>query len=182
MNYKLIIFGASDLADIIIRSFPNQVHCCLVDDSYKSASELRDTNIFTLSEFLSEKNDLNKFRVVVSLGYNALVAKRNVVKKLSELGFKFCDLYLNWEGKNSSKINFQSECGNIFFPNVGIEVGTSIGSHNIFWSQSHLCHDSKVISFNFFASRSILGGFAEVKDLCFLGFNSVVDSRIILKD
>jgi acyl-[acyl carrier protein]--UDP-N-acetylglucosamine O-acyltransferase len=49
-----------------------------------------------------------------------------------------------------------------------------MGANNIFWSNTTVCHDTRLGSHNFFASSVTIGGEVTIGDCCFFGFNSTV--------
>ena len=67
-------------------------------------------------------------------------------------------------------------------PGVVLEPGTCIGSNNIIWSNSTICHDSKIGNHNFFGANFTIGGFSKVGDLCFFGFSSTVTDKTTVSD
>ena len=67
-------------------------------------------------------------------------------------------------------------------PNVVIEPFAEIGSNNIIWSNSTICHNTIIGNHNFLASNVTIGGKSSIGDLCFLGFSSTVSDHLIIEN
>ncbi|MBM4233971.1 MAG: hypothetical protein FJ160_07295 [Gammaproteobacteria bacterium] len=67
-------------------------------------------------------------------------------------------------------------------PGVVVEPGVIVGNNNVLWSNSTICHDSRIGDHNFFAANSVIGGFSRVGSRVFFGFSSVLAQQLDVCD
>jgi UDP-perosamine 4-acetyltransferase len=72
--------------------------------------------------------------------------------------------------------------GNIVMPGVVVEPLARIGSGNLFWSQTLICHEVVVGDHNYIAANCVVGGHSRIGDLCFMGNSSTTVDAVYLAD
>lgn len=176
---NIVIFGdtafAEGLAKYIIFEGKHKLVAFTQDDGFCSKETVLDLPLIPLSK-LKEKTNVE---ILIAIGYSKMNNLRdNIYNLLKQEGFSIC----TWISSNAIVYSDTIGEGTIILPNVMVGPDCRIGKCNIFESSVSLSHDNKIGDFNFFSTNCVLGGFAEVKNHCFLGLNSTVKSNIVLND
>ena len=178
---KIVIFGAGTLAEIvhyyITKDMKGNVIAFIVDEIN---SQNNDENILLGLPIYSWDQFLKKFSneevgIFVAIAYKNLRNKKFVFNRFIDAGYKMINVV-----SKSAYISEKSIEGvnNLILPNVVIEPNSKIGSNNIIWWNSTICHDVEIGNHNFFASNIVIGGKSKIGDLCFMGFASTIADYI----
>ncbi len=179
---KLIIFGTGSFAKLMRYYF--DIDSCYeakgfaIDKEYKTEDYFDGLPVVAFEQ-MSQRFDSDEYNVFVAIGYKYMRKRREIFDKIKSAGY-FMPNFIS-----SHAIVFDNAAmgeNNVFFPGVIIEPFVKINNNNIFWSKSLICHDCKIGSHNFFASGCIVGGFSEVCDGSFFGFNSTLKDNIKIEN
>jgi len=172
----LSIFGANSLTKLLIE-FINEdggtVESVVVDDEHWSSE------LFHGVPRLRYSSVRRPTRIVSAVGYKDMRARRRIFDRLKQDGHDIAN-YISSRADVSRSV--QIGTGNIVMPGVVIEPLARIGSGNLFWSRTLICHEVIVGDHNYIAANCVVGGHSHIGDLCFMGNSSTTIDGVALAD
>ena len=177
---EILIYGLGDFAKLVLHYFSKDINIKVVafcaDKEY--IKEQKFCNLPVVSfEQLENLYSSEKYSIFVAAGYSFMRNRVIMYEKIKLKGYT-CVNYISSQAVIDSTVEIGEN--NLILENCVIEPFTIIGNNNIIWSSCNICHDVNIESHSFIASQSLLGGFACVRDNCFLGFNSTVLQYVTL--
>jgi sugar O-acyltransferase (sialic acid O-acetyltransferase NeuD family) len=176
------IFGAGDLARLARGYFEHdlgrKVAGFVVDDVYCESVAKHTSGVRAWSEYVAAV-DKGSAELFPAVGYRSMLERARVFDKLVASEHVICNLICG-----GSKICHSAVLGMGVFvmPGVVVEPGVTVGNNNVLWSNSTICHDSRIGDHNFFAANSVIGGFSRVGSRSFFGFSSVLAQQLDVCD
>jgi UDP-N-acetylbacillosamine N-acetyltransferase len=172
----LSIFGANSLARLLIefvREDGGAVESVVVDDERWSSESFHGVPALRYSSVRRPT------RIVSAVGYKDMRARQRVFLRLQRDGHDIAN-YISPRADISRSV--QMGTGNILMPGVVIEPLARIGSGNLFWSRTLICHEVTVGDHNYIAANCVVGGHSKIGDLCFMGNSSTTIDGVALAD
>jgi sugar O-acyltransferase (sialic acid O-acetyltransferase NeuD family) len=182
-NYKIIIFGTGNIAEVAHYFLKNDTNVNIIAFTLEKQFIKNDTTKFDLpivpfedltsiyppSEYLlfapCSGTNLNKFR-------------ERIYNKGKEYGYTF---YTYISSKASIYTDNIGENCFILEDNT-IQPYTKIGNNCILWSGNHIGHHSTIEDHVFITSHVVVSGMCLVKKYCYLGVNASLRDNIILEE
>lgn len=179
---KMIIYGGGQFAKLMRHLFESDTACVVVayclDREFITSSEIEGVPVVPFEE-IESLYPPGEFEMFVAIGYSNMRNRVLMYGKAKQKKY----VLANYVSSNSVVSNtvVMGE-NNAVFQGVQVEPFVRIGDNNIIWSSVNICHDSIIASHSFIAAKSTLGGFSEVGNNCFLGFNSTIIQNIKVAD
>ena len=178
---KLIIAGTGfpeilTLINEINKIEPNKIEILgFIDDNIDNSKR----NLYG-NPFLGSFENLRKFKdaFIINTISRSMKVRLKSTNRLLELGAKFCNIVhpLCKLPDNSFGV------GNIISSGCIFEIGTSLGSHNLFLRNNIIGHDSQISNYSFFGHGCVVNGHTKVGDYCFVGAKVVLGPSINIAD
>lgn len=179
MRRKVIIFGITDLAEILysylFHSENYEVIAFCVDKEYlPKAKKFHNLPIYSYDQ-VKKIFSPNEYGIFICIGYKSMNKYREFCfKKVEKDGFEICSFV-----HPSALVLARSKgYGNIIFPNVVIDQLSEIGIGNVFYPCSVLSHHSTVGNFNYFSVKSCICGHVSITNNCFFGANCTIKNGV----
>ncbi|MCX7063005.1 MAG: hypothetical protein NT024_00190 [Proteobacteria bacterium] len=172
----LSIFGANSLTKLLIEFFKDdgsEVESVVVDDEHWTSESFHGVPRLRYSSVRRPT------RILSAVGYKDMRARRRVFDRLTQDGHDISN-YISPRADVSRSV--QMGTGNIVMPGVVIEPLVRIGSGNLFWSKTLICHEVVVGNHNYIAANCVVGGHSHIGDLCFMGNSSTTIDGVALAD
>ncbi len=121
-----------------------------------------------------------KIELVMGIGYmNMGTVRCDKFRLCKDNGFSFANLI-----HPSCRIHstVQMGEGNVLLEDVDIQSDAIIGDANLFLAGSFFGHDSIAGNFNTFCVKSVVTGYVEIKNHCFIGTLATMNNRITLEE
>lgn len=177
MTRPLVIFGAGTLARLAHYyascEMGLQVLGFVVDASRKDRTEYCGLPVLSWEECL-EKHPPARSCMYIAVGYRDMRQRQTLFDRAKTSGYTLKSIVSNSAFLAQTA---QMEEGNFIMPRVVIEPGVCLGTNNIVWSNTTICHDTSIGHHNFFASNVTVGGEAVVGSRSFFGFGSTVGQQ-----
>ncbi|WP_324730748.1 acetyltransferase [Pseudomonas paeninsulae] len=179
---ELIIYGGGDFSRLMRRYFESYsdykvVSYCL-DSEYISSAFIDGVPVVSFEE-VEKYYPPERCEMFVAVGYSSMRSRVSMYKKAKSKMYKMPN-YISSRAVVESGV-FMGD-NNVIFQGVQVEPFVIIGSNNIIWSSSVICHDVVVGDHSFIAAGSTVGGFSFIGNNCFLGFNSTIIQNITVAD
>ncbi|MFQ1832913.1 hypothetical protein ACK36Q_02580 [Aeromonas veronii] len=173
----IVIFGYSSYTKSIIslceKIERTNVLAICVDDSYLSQlpSLFNGIQIVGFSEALCKYSDAH---YALAIGYKNMRSRKVVYERLKKHNLEVATLV----SPNSfiSTENIGNGC--IIFDGVVIEHDVCLHENVTIWSNATICHDVNIGAHCFIAASTTIGGFSQVGELSFIGFNSTLIDEV----
>ena len=182
MKQKVIIYGCGDFAKQMYWYFnydsKYKVIGFCVDAQFMTERMFEGLPVYSF-ENIEEKFPPSKYKMFVAVGYSKMRNRQQMFQKAKSKKYELIN-YISSSAKVA--IGTIIGCNNVVLSNVTIEPNAWIQDNNIIWSSVTICHDVILGNHNFIAAGVIIGGFTEVKNLCFVGFNSTIIQNLIISD
>ena len=118
--------------------------------------------------------------LIMGIGYTKMGTIREEKFKLcKDNGFSFGNI-IHPSARVHSTVRMGE--GNVLLEDVDIQPDAVIGDANLFLAGSFFGHDSVAESYNTFCVKSVVTGFVEIKNHCFIGTLSTMNNRIVIGD
>lgn len=170
------IFGANSLTKLLIefvREDGGTVENAVVDDEHWTDRTFHGVPLLKYSSVRSP------MRMLSAVGYKNMRARRQVFDRLERDGHEMTN-YISPRAAVSRSVELGA--GNILMPGVVIEPLARIGSGNLFWSQTLVCHEVIVGDHNYVSANCVIGGHSRMGDLCFMGNSSTTIDGVVIAD
>ncbi len=179
-NY--IIIGNSSFSFMIYKymkeSIGTNILAFVADSKYIKEKEFASIPIIDFTTLF--QNYDNKIKLIMGIGYSQMANIREEKFKLcKENGFSFAN-YIHPSANIHSTVKLGE--GNVIFENVDIQADAEIGNGNLFLAGAFFGHDSKAGDYNTFCVKSVVTGFVEIRNHCFIGTLATMNNRIIIDD
>jgi UDP-N-acetylbacillosamine N-acetyltransferase len=179
---NVILFGTGELAKLLYyymhRNGVHAVTAFSVHERFMTAESYLSLPVVPF-ETIEKRYSPRDYSMVMTLGYRCMRNRIACYLECREKGYRL----VNFIG-NQCVVpdNLSMGDNNIILDNVHLEPFVTIGSNNIFWSGSLVCHETAIGSHNFFAAKSVIGGRCTVGNNCFVGFNATIAQKIAVAD
>ena len=142
-----------------------------IDDNKQNSNR----NLYGYS-YLGPFEELRNFKdtYVINTVSRSMKIRYESTKRLIELGANFCNLIHPLSTISINNIGL----GNIVLAGCVFEIGTTVGSHNLFLRNNIVGHDSKIFDYSFFGHGCIINGHTFIDNYCFIGANSTLGPSI----
>jgi acetyltransferase EpsM len=172
----LLIFGANSLAKLLIELITEhggEVEAVVVDDEFWSGPTFHGLPLLKYSSVRGSK------KILSAVGYKDMRARRRLFERLQVDGHEPAS-YISRAAvvARSAKIGM----GNVVMPGVIVEPLASIGSGNLIWSKTLICHEVVVGNYNYVSANCTIGGHSRIGDSCFIGNSSTTIDGVTLAD
>lgn len=178
MSKKLVIFGTSELAQVLKFHIDKELEYDLiafcVDNEYFKEKALLGIPVMPFSIFLETFACEDVF-VIVAIGYSKLNATRTqLYNRLKHLGYRFTTYisptskcYADYVGENT-----------IILEDNLIEPYTTIGNNVIIWAKNTISHHCKILDNVFISSHVDICGKTTIQNNTFIGANTIIADHI----
>ncbi len=178
----ILIYGLGDFARLVLHYFSRDKNYCVVafcaDEKYIKNSSFCNLPIISFEQ-IENLYPSAKYSIFVAAGYSSMRNRVIMFEKVKSKHYS-CVNYISPYAIIDPTLNIGEN--NIILENCVIEPFTVIGDNNIIWSSTNICHNVKIHSHSFIASQSLIGGFSEVMNNCFIGFNAKIIQNIVVGD
>jgi len=180
---KAIIFGATDLAEILynhlIRTPDSpEIHAFAVDAEYWKGGAFCGLPVVSSADCAKQYPPV-EYGVYICVGYSGMNRRRHELYDWhKEQGYSILSYVHPSAQIYSDKIGI----GTIAFANVLLDVKSQIGDGNIFYPGCNISHHSAVGNFNYFSPEVCVCGHCVIENYCFLGANSTVKDKTSVAD
>lgn len=179
---KMVIYGGGPFAKLMRHLFERDMAYVVVayclDRDFITSCEIEGVPIVPFDE-VENLFPPQEFDMFVAIGYSNMRNRVLMYEKAKQKKYVLANYVSSNSVVSDSAIVGEN---NVFFQGVQIEPFVNIGDNNVFWSSVNICHDVIIASHSFIAAKSIVGGFSEIGDNCFLGFNSTIIQNIKVAD
>lgn len=179
MKRKVIIFGITDLAEILF-SYLHQtdnyevVAFCVDDEYLTKECKFHNLPIYPFTK-VKELFSPKEYGIFICIGYKGMNKFREqCFTKIEKNGYEIC----SYVHPSALVLTKSYGYGNIIFPNVVIDQLSEIGVGNIFYPCSLISRHSKVGNFNYFSVKSCICGHVSISNNCFFGANCTIKNGI----
>jgi UDP-N-acetylbacillosamine N-acetyltransferase len=167
---QLIILGSKDFAKLVRNlALENGYDFLGFIDDYNKGKDILGT-IDDLINF-----NKKQVQVAIGIGYNNLIARENIMMRISEWGYDMPNLV---HPKAYIARDVQLGTGNIIMNNVSIDHFSVIGDGNVFWPGSIISHDCKIDRNNFFSPSATVCGFCRIGSRNFIGAGTIIVDNV----
>lgn len=182
MKQKIIIYGCGDFAQQMYWYFSHdsvyEVVGFCVDSQFMVTHKIKGLSVYSF-ENIEKKFPPSEYKMFVAVGYSKMRNRQQMFQKAKNKGYEFIN-YISSQAQLA--IGTVLGCNNVILSNVVVEPNVCIQDNNIVWSNATICHDVVIGNHNFFAAGVVIGGFTQVQNLCFVGFNSTVIQNLKILD
>ncbi len=182
MKSDYIIIGNSSFSIMIYKYMREEgsgnVLAFVADAEYITDREYDGIPIIDFTE-LFDKYDKN-IKLIMGIGYSQMATIREQKYRLcKDKGFSFGN-YIH----SSARVHSTAKLGegNVIFEDADIQADAVIGNCNLFLADSLFGHDSVAGDFNTFCIKSVITGYVEIKNHCFIGTLSTMNNNIVVND
>lgn len=181
MNKSIIIFGVTDLAEIL---YMNLIYQGITIAAFTVNKEyIRDPMHLGIPvvpfDNLEEDYPPDNYAIYLCVGYREMNTSREKFYYLiKEKGYEIH----NYIHPNAIIMTKDIGEGNIIMEGVKIGAFTTLGNCNICYPNALIAHHSKVGSFNFFAISTSIAGNVKIGNKCFFGNNSYTKDGVQIMD
>lgn len=185
MKKGIIIYGKGNFAKLMHYYFQYdtkyskiyKVEAFCVDKEYLDCDKFLNLPLISFEE-IEYKYSPNQYQALVVIGYSNMRTRKLMFDKIKNKGYE-CVNYISEKAMVSKGVTFGEN--NIILENVVIQPFVRFHDNNIIWSSSVICHEAKIESHSFIAGQCLIGGFTNIRDNCFLGFNTTVIQNLIIE-
>ena len=183
MSKRLVIFGASDLAEIANFYFTQdsdyEVAGFTVDHAFIDGNTAFGLPLVPFED-VEKTFPQSKFTMFIAIGYTQLnQARRRKYEEAKAKGYRFATYVSSrasvWPGFSPGENCFILE-GNT------LEPFSRIGDNVILWSGNRICHHVEIGSHTFLASNVVVSGGTKVGEQCLIGANATLRDHITVGD
>lgn len=179
MNKRLIIFGASEYAQLAHHYFSKEgdfeVVAFTVDSAYRKETSLCGLPIIAFEEIGKDfkPDDCHFF---VAMGFSRINAlRKEKYLAVKALGYRLASFI----SPRATVLNDGRIGENTFiFEDNTIQPFVTIGSNVTLWSGNHIGHHSTIRDHCFITSHVVISGGVEVGEQCFIGVNATLRDHI----
>jgi len=179
---KILLFGTGNYSLLMkkyVEKFTDDTIVGFVcHRQYRDTEELVSLPVFAMDE-VKECCPPDDVLILPTIGYMKMNTLRSqVVGELKSMGYGFASFIhpsAVWYGDAMGE-------GNIIMEKALFCLGSKIGSFNIFYNDSSVGHDVTFGDYNFTCGGTVLAGYVNVGNHCFLGVNSTFKNNIDIAD
>jgi len=183
MRKKLVIFGASDVAQLahtyFTASADYEVVAFSVNSNYIRGREFCGLPLIPF-ECVKESHPPEDFCFFVAVGYSKINdVRKKIYFLVKSMGYMMAS-YISPAATilNSGKIG--ENC--FILEDNTIQPFVEIGNNVFLWSGNHVGHHSIIRDHVFVASHAVISGGVEIGEQCFIGVNATLRDRIKVGD
>lgn len=175
---KLIIFGATDAAELAYYYFTNdsdyKVEGICVDAEYRDCDTFCGLPVINLED-LKETFPPETYDVFVALGYSNLNENRKAkYLELKDMGYHLP----SYVSSHATVLNEKIGDNCFILEDNTIQPFVEIGNNITMWSGNHIGHHSVIEDHCFLASHIVVSGRVEIGECCFIGVNATFRDHI----
>lgn len=179
MKKQLVIFGASDIAEIAHLYFSTgaeyEVVAFSVDSEYLVGATFCGLPVVPFGDIATQYPP-DHYELFVALGYSRLnAARKDKYLAAKAMGYRLASII----SSHATILNNRRIGENCFiFEDNTIQPFVTIGNNVTLWSGNHIGHHSTIKDHCFITSHVVVSGHVELGEQCFIGVNATLRDHI----